>query len=215
MTKVRVHNFSISVDGYGAGPNQDLNNPIGAGGSALHQWFVPTQTFQRMIGNDGGETGVDNNFASRGFVNAGAWILGRNKFGPVRGPWPDDTWKGWWGENPPFHAPVFVLTHHPRPSITMEGGAVFHFVADGIGAALTRATEAAKGRDVQIGGGVETIRQYLRAALIDEMHLAISPVMLGSGENLFNGIDTLKLGYQCTEHVATANATHIVLTRRP
>jgi dihydrofolate reductase len=215
MTKVRVHNFSISVDGYGAGPNQDLNNPIGAGGSALHQWFVPTQTFQRMIGNDGGETGVDNNFASRGFVNAGAWILGRNMFGPVRGPWPDDTWKGWWGENPPFHAPVFVLTHHPRPSITMEGGAVFHFVADGIGAALTRATEAAKGRDVQIGGGVETIRQYLRAALIDEMHLAISPVMLGSGENLFNGIDTVKLGYQCTEHVATANATHIVLTRRP
>jgi dihydrofolate reductase len=215
MTKVRVHNFSISVDGYGAGPNQDLNNPIGAGGSALHQWFVPTQTFQRMIGNDGGETGVDNNFASRGFVNAGAWILGRNMFGPVRGPWPDDTWKGWWGENPPFHAPVFVLTHHPRPSITMEGGAVFHFVADGIGAALTRATEAAKGRDVQIGGGVETIRQYLRAALIDEMHLAISPVMLGSGENLFNGIDTVKLGYQCTEHVATANATHIVLTRHP
>jgi dihydrofolate reductase len=215
MTKVRVHNFSISVDGYGAGPNQDLNNPIGAGGRALHQWFVPTQTFQRMIGNDGGETGVDNNFASRGFVNAGAWILGRNMFGPVRGPWPDDTWKGWWGENPPFHAPVFVLTHHPRPSIPMEGGAVFHFVADGIGAALTRATEAAKGRDVQIGGGVETIRQYLRAALIDEMHLAISPVMLGSGENLFNGIDTLKLGYQCTEHVATANATHIVLTRRP
>jgi dihydrofolate reductase len=140
--------------------------------------------------------------------------MGRNMFGPVRGSWPDNPWKGWWGENPPFHAPVFVLTNHPRPSITMDGGTVFHFVSDGINAALARATEAAKGQDVQIGGGVETIRQYLRAALIDEMHFAISPVLLGSGEHLFTGIDTLKLGYQCTEHVATPNATHVVLTRR-
>ena len=213
MTKLRVRNFSISVDGYGAGPNQDLDNPLGVGGRALHQWFVGTRTFQQMIGSDGGATGVDEDFAARGFVNVGAWILGRNMFGPVRGPWPDDTWKGWWGENPPYHAPVFVLTHHPRPSITMEGGTVFHFVSDGIHAALARATEAAKGQDVQIGGGVETIRQYLLAALIDEMHLAISPALLGSGENLLAGIDTLKLGYQISEHVATANAMHVVLTR--
>jgi dihydrofolate reductase len=214
MTKLRVHGFSISVDGYGAGPNQGLDNPLGVGGRALHQWFVATRTFQRMLGSDGGATGVDDDFAARGFSNVGAWILGRNMFGPVRGPWHDDTWNGWWGENPPFHAPVFVLTNHPRPSITMDGSTIFHFVADGINAALTRATEAAKGQDVQIGGGVETIRQYLRAALVDEMHLAISPVLLGSGEHLLTGIDTLKLGYQCTEHVATANATHVVLTRR-
>jgi dihydrofolate reductase len=167
-----------------------------------------------MIGNGGGATGVDDDFAARGFVNAGAWILGRNMFGPVRGPWPADAWNGWWGKNPPYHAPVFVLTHHPRPSVTMEGGTVFHFVTEGIHAALARATEAAKGQDVQIGGGVETIRQYLRAALIDELHLAISPVLLGSGEHLFSGVDTPSLGYQCTEHVATLKATHIVLTRR-
>jgi dihydrofolate reductase len=214
MTKLRVRNFSISIDGYGAGPHQSLDNPLGIGGHGLHEWFVPTRTFRRMTGGDGGATGIDEDFAARGFVNVGAWILGRNMFGPVRGPWPDDTWKGWWGENPPYHAPVFVLTHHPRPSITMEGGTVFHFVTDGINAALARATEAAKGQDVQIGGGVETIRQYLRAALIDEMHLAISPVLLGSGEHLFSGIDTLKLGYQCTEHVTTANAMHVVLTER-
>jgi dihydrofolate reductase len=167
-----------------------------------------------MHGSNGGATGIDDDFAARWSANVGAWILGRNMFGPIRGPWPDDTWKGWWGENPPFHAPVFVLTKHIRPSITMDGGTVFHFVADGINAALTSATEAAKGQDVQIGGGVETVRQYLRAALIDEMHLAISPVLLGSGEHLFTGIDTLKLGYQCTEHIATANSTHVVLTRR-
>ena len=211
MTKLRVRCFAISIDGYGAGPHQDLDNPLGVGGRTLHQWFVGTRTFQRMIGNDGGATGVDDDFAARAFANVGAWILGRNMFGPIRGPWPDDAWKGWWGANPPYHAPVFVLTHHPRPSITMEGGTIFHFVADGIHAALTRATEAAKGQDVQIGGGVETIRQYLRSALIDEMHLAISPVLLGSGEHLFSGIDTLKLGYECTERVATANAMHIVL----
>jgi dihydrofolate reductase len=212
MTKLRVHNFSISVDGYGAGPNQDLNNPLGVGGMALHQWFFPTRTFQRMNGRDGA-TGADDDFAARSFVNVGAWILGRNMFGPVRGPWPDDTWKGWWGRNPPYHVPVFVLTNHPRPSITMDGGTVFHFVADGINAALTRATEAAKGQDVQIGGGVDTIRQYLAAALIDEMHLVISPVLLGAGEHLLTGIDTPKLGYQCTQHVTTPSATHVVLTK--
>jgi dihydrofolate reductase len=213
MTKLRVHNFSISVDGYGVGPNQSLDNPLGVGGMALHQWFFSTRTFQRMHGGDGGATGVDDDFAARGFANIGAWILGRNMFGPVRGSWPDDTWKGWWGENPPYHVPVFVLTNYPRPSITMDGGTVFHFVADGINAALKRATEAAKGQDIQLGGGVETIRQYLGAALIDEMHLAISPVLLGSGEHLLTGIDTLKLGYRCTEHVATPNATHDVLTK--
>src|SRR6202046_20251 len=214
MTKLRVRIFTISIDGYGAGPDQSLDNPLGAGGRTLHPWLVATRTFQQMHGGKGGTTGLDNDFAARGFVNVGAWIMGRNMFGPVRGPWPNEAWKGWWGKNPPYHAPVFVLTHHPRPSVTMEGGTVFHFVSDGIRAALARATEAAKGQDVQIGGGAETIRQYLGAALIDEMHLAISPVLLGSGEHLFSGIDALKLGYQCTEHVATANATHIVLTKR-
>ncbi len=167
-----------------------------------------------MIGRDGGATGIEDDFAARGFTHIGAWILGRNMFGPIRGPWPDDTWKGWWGENPPYHTPVFVLTNYARPSITMDGGTVFHFVTDGIHAALARANEAANGKDIRLGGGVATIRQYFRAALIDEIHLAISPVLLGSGEHLFAGIDAPKLGYECTEHVATANATHVVLTRR-
>ena len=214
MTKLRVQSFSLSLDGYGAGPHQDLANPLGVGGMALHQWVFATRTFHKIQGRDGGATGIDDDFAARGFTNIGAWILGRNMFGPVRGHWPDDTWKGWWGDNPPYHTPVFVLTNHPRPSITMDGGTVFHFVADGINAALTRATEVANGQDIRLGGGVATIRQYLRAALIDEMHLAISPVLLGSGEHLLTGIDAPKLGYQCTEHVATANATHVVLTRR-
>lgn len=213
MSKLRVHSFSISLDGYGAGPNQDLANPLGVGGMALHQWVFPTRTFQQMTGQDGGTTGIDDDFAARGFANVGAWILGRNMFGPVRGPWPNENWKGWWGENPPYHTPVFVLTNHPRPSITMDGGTVFHFVTDGIHAALARATEAANGKDIRLGGGVATIRQYLRAALVDEMHLAISPIPLGSGEHLFTGIDLPKLGYQCAEHVATPNATHIILRK--
>jgi dihydrofolate reductase len=213
LTRLRVQSFSLSLDGYGAGPHQDLANPLGIGGLALHQWFFATKTFQRIHGSDGGTTGIDDDFAARGFANIGAWILGRNMFGPVRGPWPDDAWKGWWGENPPYHTPVFVLTNHPRPSIAMAGGTVFHFVTDGINAALTRATEAANGQDVRLGGGVATIRQYLRAALIDEIHLAISPVLLGSGEQLFTDIDAPKLGYRCTEHIATPNATHVVLTR--
>jgi dihydrofolate reductase len=214
MSKLRVQCFSISVDGYGAGPGQDLANPLGVGGMALHQWAFATRTFQRIHGAEGGATGVDDDFIGRGFADIGAWIMGRNMFGPVRGPWPDDAWKGWWGDNPPYHTPVFVLTHHPRPSIAMQGGTVFHFVADGIHAALARATEAANGRDIRLGGGVATIRQYLSASLIDEIHLAISPVLLGSGEHLLAGIDAAKLGYQCSEHVAGVNATHVVLTRR-
>jgi dihydrofolate reductase len=214
MPKLRVHAFSISLDGYGAGPDQSRANPLGAGGEAMHKWAVATRTFSQMSGKEGGTTGVDDDFVARGFANIGAWILGRNMFGPVRGPWPDDTWKGWWGDNPPYHCDVFVLTHQPRKPITMEGGTTFHFVTDGIHAALKRATEAANGKDIRIGGGAATIRQYLSAGLVDEMHLAIAPVLLGSGEHLFAGIDALKLGYQCTEHVATPNATHVVITRR-
>ena len=213
MAKLRVNAFSVSLDGYGAGPGQSLANPMGAGGMALHQWVLGTRTFRQMFGSEGGSTGVDDEFAARGFANIGAWILGRNMFGPIRGPWPDDVWKGWWGDNPPYHVPVFVLTHHPRAPITMAGGTTFHFVTDGIHAALQRATEAAGGQDVRLGGGVATIRQYLRAGLVDQMHLAISPVLLGSGEHLFNGLDAAALGFRCTEHVPTASATHVVLER--
>jgi dihydrofolate reductase len=214
MPKVRVHCFSISLDGYGAGPEQSLENPLGAGGEALHRWFVPTRTFQAMLGKDGGTTGPDEDFAARSFADIGAWILGRNMFGPIRGPWPDEAWKGWWGDNPPYHVPVFVLTHHPRASITMDGGTIFHFITDGIEAARKRALEAAGGKDILVGGGVATIREYLNAGLIDEMHFAISPVLLGSGEHLLGGIDLTRLGFECTEHVPTASATHVVLIRR-
>ena len=213
MPKLRVHAFSISLDGYGAGPKQDRDDPLGVGGEALHEWVVATRTFRQMSGKEGGTMGVDDDFAARGFNNIGAWIMGRNMFGPVSGAWPDDTWKGWWGDNPPYHCPVFVLTSHPRTSIAMDGGTTFHFVTDGIHAALKRATEAAKDSDIRLGGGVATIQQYLRAALIDEMHLAISPVLLGSGQHLLADIDATKLGYRCTEHVTTANATHVVLTK--
>jgi dihydrofolate reductase len=215
MPKLRVQCFSISLDGYGAGAAQSRENPLGVGGEALHKWFVPTRTFQTMLfGKEAGTTGPDDDFAARGIANLGAWILGRNMFGPVRGPWPDDTWKGWWGDNPPYHVPVFVLTHHPRASITMAGGTTFHFVTDGIEAALKRATEAAGSKDIRLGGGVAIIREYLNAGLIDEMHLAISPVLLGAGEHLLGGIDLTRLGFECTEHVPTASATHVVLTRR-
>jgi dihydrofolate reductase len=213
MPKLRVHNFTISLDGYGAGPKQDLGNPLGVGGEALHTWFVGTRTFRQMFGKEGGTTGIDDDFAARGFTDIGACILGRNMFGPVRGPWPDDSWKGWWGDNPPYHAPVFVLTNHPRASVVMDGGTTFHFVTQGIDAALQRATEVANGKDIQLMGGASTIRQYLGAGLIDEMHFAISPILLGSGEHLLAGIDTPKIGYQCTKHVTTANATHVVLTK--
>jgi dihydrofolate reductase len=213
MSKLRVHCFAISLDGYGAGPEQNRENPLGVGGGALHQWFIPTQTFQKTFGKSGGTTGIDDDFAARGFENLGAWIMGRNMFGPIRGAWPDETWKGWWGDNPPYHVPVFVLTNHARAPIAMDGGTTFHFVTDGIHAALKRATEAANGRDIRLGGGVSAIRQYLREGLVDEMHVAISPVLLGAGEHLFYGIDLPKLGYQPSEHVPTANTTHIVLKR--
>ncbi len=213
MTKVRVHAFGISIDGYGAGPAQDLEHPMGVGGMALHEWVFPTRFFQQMIGKEGGATGVDDDFANRGFENIGAWILGRNMFGPVRGPWPDENWKGWWGENPPYHCQVFVLTHHARAPITMEGGTTFHFVTQGIQAALQRATAAANGKDVRIGGGAATIQQFLRAGLVDYLHLAVAPVLLGSGEQLFGNLDLPQLGYRCTERVCTPKATHVILTK--
>ena len=211
-TKLRIASFTISLDGFGAGPNQSLEHPLGVGGASIHKWAFSTRTFQsRVLGSEGGAAGPDDDFAARGFSNVGAWILGRNMFGPIRGPWPDDTWKGWWGDNPPYHTPVFVLTHHARQSIVMEGGTTFHFVTDGIHKALERAAEAAAGQDVRLGGGVATIRQYLRAGLVDEMHVAIAPVLLGTGENLFAGIDMTALGFRCVEHVATRHATHVVL----
>jgi dihydrofolate reductase len=211
LSKLRVESFSISLDGFGAGPEQSLDNPLGKGGEGLHEWIIPTATFQRMSGNEAGTTGIDNDFAARGFENIGAWIMGRNMFGPIRGPWPDDSWKGWWGDNPPYHTSVFVLSHHERKPVEMEGGTIFHFVTDGIGSALAHAREAAHGKDVRLGGGVAAIRQFLQAALIDELHIAIAPILLGSGEHLFHGLDLPALGYRCKEHVASENATHIVL----
>ncbi|MBI2515467.1 MAG: dihydrofolate reductase family protein [Opitutae bacterium] len=214
--KLRVSCFGLSLDGYGAGPDQDLANPLGVGGMGLHEWFFPTRTFQRMQGrNEEGESGVDDAFAVRGMAGIGAWILGRNMFGPIRGEWPDEQWKGWWGDTPPYHCPVFVLTHHARASIEMKGGTTFHFVTAGIHAALARAREAAQGKDVRVGGGVATIRQYLAAGLIDEMHLAIGNVLLGRGEHLLSGIDLPALGFEVTERMATPKATHVVLAKRP
>ena len=219
MQKLRVESFSISIDGFGAGPNQGLDNPLGVGGEDLHQWFLPTQTFQQlqlkhhMTGKGDGTTGINNDFASRGFKNIGAWIMGRNMFGPIRGPWPDNNWKGWWGDNPPYHVPVYVLTNHARDPIEMEGGTTFHFVTEGINAALERAFDSAEGKDVRLGGGANVIRQYLNAKLIDEMHLAVSPILLGSGESLFSNTDLLSLGYKCTEYVLTDNATHLIICK--
>jgi len=213
MTRVRVSSFGVSLDGYGAGPDQSLEHPLGRGGEQLHEWFRPTRTFQRMFGQ-GGTTGADDELAASGFAGVGAWILGRNMFGPVRGPWPDDSWKGWWGPSPPYHVPVFVLTHHARAPLEMDGGTTFHFVTDGIAAALARARAAAAGQDVRIGGGVSVVRQYLQAGLVDEVHLALTPALLGSGEALLAGIDLRALGFESTRHVATENALHVVLTRR-
>jgi len=213
MAKLRVNCFSVSIDGYGAGPGQNLDNPMGVGGMPLHEWVLPTRTFQAMFGNDGGTTGIDDDFAARGMEGLGAWILGRNMFGPVRGPWMDDAWKGWWGDNPPYHTPVFVLTHHARPPIEMAGGTTFHFVTDGIHAALARAKDAAGARDVRVGGGAATIQQYLKAGLVDEMHLAISPVLLGRGESLLADFDLVRLGYRCSKHSSSAAAIHVVITK--
>ncbi|MET0335466.1 MAG: dihydrofolate reductase family protein [Rhizobacter sp.] len=213
MPKVKVAAFSVSLDGYGAGPRQSLDNPLGEGGMALHDWFRPTRTFSEMTGGSGGTQEADDNFARRSFDNIGAWILGRNMFGPVRGPWPDDEWKGWWGDTPPYHVPVFVLTHHAREPLVMAGGTTFHFVTGGIHEALDRAKAAANGKDVRIGGGVATVRAYLQAGLIDELHLAMSPTLLGSGEALLAGIDLTAQGLRCTEHVSTADALHVVLSK--
>lgn len=213
MSKVIVSGFSLSVDGYGAGPDQSREDPLGKRGEELHTWMVGTAMFHKMIGKDGGLVGVDNDYAARSMEGFGAFILGRNMFGPIRGDWPDSEWKGWWGDNPPFHAPTFVLTHYPRDPVEMTGGTVFHFVTDGIGAALDRARAAAGGRNVKIGGGVSTVRQYLQAGLVDEMHLAISPVVFGQGEAMFAGLDLPALGFGVIEHAATDSATHIVLAR--
>ena len=214
MPKVRVNAFSISIDGYGAGPDQSLGQPLGRGGEALHEWFIPTRAFQRVYGKDEGTTGVDDDFGARSMENLGAWIMGRNMFGPVRGPWPDFEWKGWWGEEPPYHCPVFVLTHHERPPLEMAGGTVFHFVTGGIHEALDRAREAADDKDIRIGGGAATVREYLGAGLIDELHLAIAPVLLGGGEALFAGLDLPALGYEVREQAAGEKAMHVIIARR-
>ena len=217
MSRVKVSSISVSIDGFSAGPDQSIDNPLGVGGTDLMEWVFPTRFFQQMHGGGGGggETGPDDDFAARGFANVGAWILGRNMFGPIRGPWPDDAWKGWWGANPPYHVPAFVLTHHPRAAIEMEGGTTFHFVTDGIHAALDRAKAAAGGRDVRIGGGVATIRQFVQAGLVDEIHLAQGAALLGTGEALLAGIDLRALGFSCTEQVGTARAMHVLLAKGP
>jgi dihydrofolate reductase len=218
MSKVKVAAFSLSLDGFGAGPRQDLHNPLGVRGTELHGWFSHTETFQKMTGQSGGTRGIDDDFAAQSFANVGAWILGRNMFGPVRGPWVLDpsqgeVWRGWWGDNPPYHAPVFVLTHHARPPLAMQGDTTFYFVTRGIESALQKATNAANRKDIRIGGGVSTIRQFLVAGLIDEMHLALSPVLLGEGEPLFSGINLCKLGFTPTKIVPGENATHVLLAR--
>jgi dihydrofolate reductase len=214
MSKVRVASFSVSIDGFGVGPRQGLKNPLGVRGTELHSWFVPTETFTKMTGQSGGSHGVDDEMAERGFENVGAWILGRNMFGPVRGPWPDDSWKGWWGNEPPYYTPVFVLMHNAREPLVMQGGTTFYVITDGIESALKQARAAAAGKDVRIGGGVATIRQYLQAGLIDELHLALSPVLLGEGEHLFSGINLHQLGFTVSRSVAGENATHVFLQRR-
>jgi dihydrofolate reductase len=214
MSKLRVQSFAVSLDGYAAGPDQDLQNPLGVRGPELMEWFFPTRLWRTMQGLADGETGRDNDFAEQGFAGLGAWILGRNMFGPVRGPWPDDSWKGWWGEEPPYHVPVFVLTHYPRAPLVMAGGTTFHFVTEGIHAALAQATAAAGGRDVRLGGGAATVRQYLRAGLIDELHLALRPVLLGAGEPLFAGLDLPALGYEAKDYIPGERAAHMILRKR-
>lgn len=214
MSRLRVNSFTISLDGFGAGPDQDLENPLGVGGEALHRWQFETRTFRQMFNGNGGRTDIDDEMVRAGFDNVGAWILGRNMFGPVRGPWPDDSWRGWWGDTPPYHVPVFVLTHHAREPLVMDGGTTFHFVTGGIHEAVERARAAADGRDIRVGGGVSVIRQYLEAGLMDEMHLAVSPTLLGRGENLFAGLDLGALGYQVRRHRPGTDAMHVFVRRK-
>jgi dihydrofolate reductase len=215
MSRLRVDCFSISLDGYGAGPSQSTKEPLGVGGEELHRWFIPTETFQKTLyGKERGKTGIDNDFAKRVAEKVGAYIMGRNMFGPIRGEWPDENWKGWWGDNPPYHCDVFVLTHHPKKSVAMEGGTTFHFVTGGISEALDKARAAANGKDIRVGGGVSTVRQYLEAGLIDEMHVAVSPIILGAGEHLLGGINLPALGYEQAEFVASPAAAHYVLRKR-
>ena len=213
MPRLLTLGFSISLDGFGAGPSQSLESPLGIGGEGLHDWLVNTRTFKRTHGSEGGDVGIDEDFAARSMADIGAWIMGRNMFGPIRGPWPDESWRGWWGANPPYHTPVFVLSHHRRPPLEMEGGTVFHFVTEGIHAALERAQAAAGDRDIRLLGGAATIRQYLQAGLLDEMHVAVSPILLGSGEHLLAGLDLPALGYRCTACVPSAKAVHYVIAR--
>jgi dihydrofolate reductase len=213
MSKLRVQSFAVSIDGYGAGPNQDLEHPLGTTGPELMEWLFHTRLWCKMHGRDDGEDGLDNGFAEQGFANIGAWILGRNMFGPVRGPWLDESWKGWWGDEPPYHVPVFVLTHYARAPLEMKGGTTFHFVTDGIHAALERAKAAANGRDVRLGGGVATVREYLRAGLVDELHLTVRALLLGAGEHLWHDLDMRALGYECEKHVEGERATHVFLRR--
>jgi len=215
VSRLRVASFAVSLDGFGAGPNQSLENPLGVNGPELFQWFFATRTFRAMHGGEGGESGVDDDFAKKGFEGVGAWILGRNMFGPVRGPWPDDSWKGWWGDEPPYHVPAFVLTHHARAPLPMKGGTEFRFITKGIREALAQAKEAAAGKDVRLGGGVATIREYLSERLIDELHLVIAPVLLGRGENLFRGLDLRALGYECVSHTPAQRAlAHVVIRKK-
>ncbi len=214
MSRLRVLSFAMSLDGYAAGPSQDLEHPLGVGGEELMEWIFHTRFWRRMHGQEGGETGVDDDIASRAFDGIGAWILGRNMFGPIRGPWPDESWRGWWGEEPPYHVPVFVLTHHARAPLAMKGNTTFRFVTDGVESALRQAKDAARGQDVRLGGGVATIRQYLRAGLVDELHLAVRPILMGAGENLLAGIDMRSLGYEVSEHVVGVRATHVMVRKR-
>jgi dihydrofolate reductase len=213
MSKLVVRSFGISLDGYGAGPDQSLDNPLGVRGIELMQWRFPTRTWHEYVKKEGGETGRDNDVDAKGFDNLGAWILGRNMFGPVRGPWPDESWRGWWGEEPPYHVPTFVLTHHARAPLEMAGGTTFHFVTGGIHEALERAKDAAAGRDIRVGGGASTVRQYVQAGLMDELHVAVSPVLLGGGEALFEGVDWRACGYEVGDVVQGERATHYYIRR--
>lgn len=216
MSRLLVLGYTISLDGYGAGPRQSLEEPLGVGGESMHDWLVNTPTFKGTHGGDAAlskDAGIDEDFAARSMAGLGAWIMGRNMFGPIRGPWPDDSWHGWWGKNPPYHTPVFVLTHYKRQPLEMEGGTIFHFVTDGMESALERARDAAGEKDIRVGGGADTVRQYLKARLIDELHLAVSPMLLGSGEHLMEGIDLLALGYKCTKWVASAKAAHYTIAK--